>query len=250
MLDKIRGYIVAVCFVLFGLGTLVMAYVCFPLIKIFNKDIYKRLSTYSLFVQYSWRFFIYFLIFIGLIDLKIKNLEELTKIKKSIIVSTHPSFIDGILLIAFIPRTTCLVAERLSENFILKNIVKSMFILANDDLEYILKQTNAMLENDFNIIIFPAGKRHTKDEFPKIRRGAAMMALATGRDIVPIYLMTDIPFLQIGEPVHKALEKRVEYELEAMPKIYLQDYLSKTDDEVILKRDITKAIRTALYKQI
>ena len=69
---------------------------------------------------------------LGLFKLDIKNLS---KIKNKVIVATHPSFIDIVILIAFIPRSTCFVKKELAHNPILKNLVNSIFITNEVELE-------------------------------------------------------------------------------------------------------------------
>ena len=250
MINKLRGYIVVLCFIIFGIGTIFMAYIAFPTIKLLNKDIDKRLHCYSNFIRISWRIFIRFLELIKVIKLNFINYEKLTNIKNSVIVSTHPSFIDGVILHAFIPNTTCLVANRLSENFITKNIVNSMFIISGLPIDKIIEQTKNMFNHKFNVSIFPSGRRHTAQEFPKIRRGAALMAIETNRDIVPIRMTTNIPFLQIGEPVYKALESTVEYTIEVCDTISISDYMDKYKDSVTQKTELTRIIKKSLYNKL
>jgi 1-acyl-sn-glycerol-3-phosphate acyltransferase len=246
---KLRGYIVVICFLIFGIGTIVMGNIVFPLIKLLLPKKYK-LNTYSSVIRQSWKFFVKFLIFIKIIDVKVKDIEKIKNIKNSIIVSTHPSFIDGVVLISLIPQTTCLVAERLSTNFITKNIVNTMFIISGKSLDSIVHDSVKMLDNNFNVLIFPSGRRHKANEYPKIRKGAALLAIKSKKDIVPIRLTTNTNFLQINEPVHKPVEKQVEYLVETLPKINVLDYINKyNDDELVQKREISKEISKQLYNK-
>lgn len=249
MFSKLRGYLVVICFVIFGIGTIVVGNIIFPLIKLLFPRKY-RLNTYSNVIQTSWSVFVKFLILINIIDLDIKDIEKLKNIKKSVIVSTHPSFIDGVILISLIPKTTCLVAERLSTNPITKQIVNTMFIISGNSLNKIVEDSSKMLENDFNVLIFPSGIRHKKNEYPKIRKGAALIAINSKRNIVPINLTTDIDFLQINEPVNKPVKKQVIYSVEVGEEIDTLKYIQKyKDDELVQKREISKEISKRLYKK-
>ena len=249
MFAKLRGFIVVICFVIFGIGTIVIGNIIFPLIKLLFPQKY-RLNTYSNVIQASWKVFVKFLIFINIIDVDVKDIERLKNIKNSIIVSTHPSFIDGVVLISLIPKTTCLVAERLSTNPITKQIVNTMFIISGNSLDKIVKNSTKMLENNFNVLIFPSGIRHKKNEYPKIRKGAALIAINSKKNIVPINLTTDIDFLQINEPVNKPVEKQVVYNVEVGEEINTEKYIEMyKDDELIQKREISKEITRRLYKK-
>ena len=249
MKAKLRGLIVVICFFIFGVGSIVMGNIVFPLIKIIVPQ-KNKLNTYSNFVRNAWSFFVKFLILIKIIDIKTEDLEKIKNIKNSIIVSTHPSFIDGVILISLIPKTTCLVAERLSSNSITKNIVNTMFIISGASLDSIVESATEMLENDFNVLIFPSGRRHKANEFPKIRKGAALIAIKSKKDIVPIRLTTDTEFLQINEPINKPVQKQVIYSLNICPKIEVLKHIDNyKDDELLQKREITKEISKYLYNK-
>ena len=249
MNKTIRGYLVVLSFVVFGFATIFMGYVCFPLIKLFVSDKQKRLFKYSLFVRTAWQIFVKYLKLIKIISVKTNDLDKLKNIKNSVIVTTHPSFIDGVVLLSIIPNATCLVADRLAENWLTQNIVKSMFVISGVPVEDIVKQTDKMLENGLSVMIFPSGKRHLANEYPKIRKGAALISMSANKDIIPIKMTTDIPFLQIGEPVSKPLEKTVEYTIEVKETINIKEFTEKYEDEFIRKREITKAIFEKLYSK-
>lgn len=246
---RFRGFIVVICFFIFGVGTIIMGNIIFPLIKIILPEKWK-FSAYSTVIRHSWSFFVKFLVSIKIIDVKVKDIEKIKNIKNSIIVSTHPSFIDGVVLISLIPKTTCLVAERLSTNFITKNIVNTMFIISGKSLDSIVDDSIKMLDNDFNVLIFPSGRRHKANEYPKIRKGAALLAIKSKKDIVPIRLTTNTDFLQINEPVYKPVEKQVGYLVDVLPKISVMDYIDNyNNDELVQKREISKEISKQLYNK-
>ena len=251
MIKKLRGILVITGFIIFAAGTFVMGFIIFPLIKFFKSKKNKKdeLNKYSEFVQASWNFFVKFLIFIRILDLNIEDIEKLKSIKNSVIVSTHPSYIDGVILISIIPKTTCIVAERLSTFFLTKNIIKSIFIISGKPVEEIAEDSVKMIDNDFNILVFPSGIRHRKNEFPKIRKGASLIAIRSKKDIVPIKMSTDIDFLQINQPVYEAGSKPVQYEIKLGNIIKTKDFTDKYKDEIILKREITKEITKELYER-
>ena len=103
-----------------------------------------------------------------------------------------------------------------------------------------------MFNNGFNILIFPSGIRHKKEEQPKIRKGASLIALNAEKDIVPIIMYTNFDFLQIGQPFYDAGEKPVTYTIQALDKIDIKPFL-EYKDEVSQKKDLTKEIKKALY---
>ena len=234
-MKKFRSTMVFISFFVFGLGAALLNFFVFPFIKN-NKTLCSDI------IHYTWKFFVYFMMILGLFKLDIK---KLSKIKNKVIVATHPSFIDIVILIAFIPRSTCFVKKELAHNPILKNLVNSIFITNEVELEELKSESKKMLDLGFNVIIFPSGIRHRRNEFPKIKKGASLIALNANKNIVPIRFFSNNDFMFINQPFYEVGEKRVTFEIEQMPEINVQDFIS--DSEIVSKKKITQQIEKSLY---
>ena len=234
-MKKIRSAMVFISFFVFGCGAILLNFFVFPFIKN-NKFLCSDI------IHYAWKFFVNFMIMLGLFKLEIK---KLSKIENKIIVATHPSFIDIVILIALIPHSTCFVKKELAHNPILKNLVNSIFITNEVDLDELKSKSKEMLDMGFNVIIFPSGIRHRRNEFPKIKKGASLVALNSNKNIIPIKFFTDYDFMFINQPFYEVGEHRVTFEVEQMPEINVQDFIS--DSEIVSKKKITQQIEKSLY---
>lgn len=234
-MKKIRSAMVFISFFVFGFGAVLLNFLIFPFIKD-NKALCSDI------IHYTWKFFVYFMMVLGLFTLDIKNLS---KIENKVIVATHPSFIDIVILIALIPHSTCFVKKELAYNPILKNLVNSIFITNEVDLEELKSESKKMLDLGFNVIIFPSGIRHRRNEFPKIKKGASLIALNANKNIVPIRFFSNNDFMFINQPFYEVGEKRVTFEIEQMPEINVQDFISAS--EIVSKKKITQQIEKSLY---
>ena len=240
MIKFIRGITVIFLFALFGCGALFIRYLIFPFQ---NSDI-KKYET----LQKSWQFFIWLLKTLKIIRIESNSLEQIKNIKNSIIVSTHPSFIDIVILMSVIPHSTCFVAEKLARNPFFKGMVKLLFIVEVPAIEEWLDVACEKLEKGLNVIIFPMGTRHRKNEHLKIRRGAALIAQKSRKNIVMLNIENSFDFLQIHQPIYKAGDRAVIYKLEYLDEIDTDKFLEKFPDEVTFKTEITKLISATLYK--
>lgn len=241
MIKFVRSILAILLFSLFGCGALFMRFFIFP----FQKSKMKNYES----LQKSWQFFIWLLKKLKILELKADNIEAIKNIKNSIIVSTHPSFIDIVILISIIPYSTGFVAERLARNPFLKGIVNLLFIIEVQSIDEWLKNTCDKLQDGLNVIIFPMGIRHRKNEYPKIRRGTALIAQKSHKNIVMLNLETSFDFLQINQPFYDAGNKTVLYTLNYLGQIDTEDYLNKFPDVVTFKTEITKQISATLYKR-
>ena len=231
----IRSILAVFCFFIFGIGAVILNFLLFPFIKN-NKDLCSDI------IHNTWRFFVNLMMFLKLFRLDVKKLE---KIENKVIVSTHPSFIDIVILIALIPRSTCFVKKGLAHNPILKNLVTSIFITNEVELDELKSESKKMLDRGFNVIIFPSGIRHRRDEFPKIRKGASLVALNAGKNIVPVKVFSDRDFLFINQPFYAVSDRCVNFEIEQMREINIADFIGES--EIITKQRLTHKIEEELY---
>ena len=231
----IRSILAVFCFFIFGIGAVILNFLLFPFIKN-NKELCSDI------IHYTWKFFVNLMMWLKLFRLDIKKLG---KIKNKVIVSTHPSFIDIVILIALIPRSTCFVKKELAHNPILKNLVTSIFITNEVELEELKSESKKMLDRGFNVIIFPSGIRHRRDEFPKIRKGACLVALNAGKNIVPVRMFSDRDFLFINQPFYAVSDRCVNFEIEQMREINIADFIGES--EIITKQRLTNKIEDELY---
>lgn len=231
----IRSILAVFCFFIFGIGAVILNFLLFPFIKN-NKELCSDI------IHNTWRFFVNLMMFLKLFRLDVKNLE---KIENKVIVSTHPSFIDIVILIALIPRSTCFVKKELAHNPILKNLVTSIFITNEVELDELKSESKKMLDRGVNVIIFPSGIRHRRDEFPKIRKGASLVALNAGKNIVPIKMFSDRDFLFINQPFYAVSDRYVNFEIEQMREINIADFIGES--EIITKQRLTHKIEEELY---
>lgn len=231
----IRSILAVFCFFIFGIGAVILNFLLFPFIKN-NKELCSDI------IHNTWRFFVNLMMFLKLFRLDVKKLE---KIENKVIVSTHPSFIDIVILIALIPRSTCFVKKELAHNPILKNLVTSIFITNEVELDELKSESKKMLDRGGNVIIFPSGIRHRRDEFPKIRKGASLVALNAGKNIVPIKVFSDRDFLFINQPFYAVSDRCVNFEIEQMREINIADFIGES--EIITKQRLTHKIEEELY---
>lgn len=243
----IRSVLVLLSFVIFGIGAIFLNFIIFPMANFFLKD-NQLLYFYSDIIHNTWKWFVRILIFFKIIKLNITDLDNIKQIKQKIIVATHPSFIDILILIALIPRTTCIVKYSLSKNPILFNLVNSIFIMEDESLEKLKEHTKKMIDNGFNVVIFPMGIRHRRNEFPKIKKGAATIAMNANSNIVVLKYYTDFDFLFISQPVYEAGEKAVTYDLSYVGEIDVKSMLQNSENEIVIKKNITKMIASSLYQ--
>lgn len=248
MIKAFRGFLVVCCFIVFGIGAVLLRYfvLIFPEYLIRNKE--KRLKVCSKILRKSWCFFIKLLEFLKIIKLNINDLNAIKNIKNSIIVSTHPSFIDVVIIMSVIPYTTCFAAEKIKNNIFFKGMADLLFILDSKDIQEWEKSAKNMLDSGFNILIFPMGERHKKSEKPKIRKGASLLALNNLKNIEMIKIETSYEFLMKNQNIYEIEKDPVTYNIQYLGSINTQKMFQKYPDNITFKKEVTNSIAKTLYE--
>ena len=259
MIRFLRGFGVVLLFSIFGICSFFLGFVVLPLLQIFMKfektenstshssiensiknakeDKRKR-ERFSRLIHKLWHFYTNLFVILGLIKIDLKNFEQ---VRGKIIVSTHPTFIDIMILIGLYDNSLCLAKKELLNNIFLKNIIKNVYIPNNVELDEFKKISTEVLNDGYNIIIFPTGTRTVEGEDLKIHKGAAALQIASGADIVPVTIKCDYPFLQKGQPIYDASDRLITYTISQLNPIKLSDFDEKS--EIKLRKAISEKIK-------
>ncbi len=245
MIRFFRAIAVLICIILFGAGSCALSFLIFPLGSIFVPQ-RRRRQFYTNTIHLAWKFFTMFIQKMGCV--RVNMIGNFENIKGKIIVASHPSFIDIVLLIGKIPNSVCIVKQSLMKNFIMRNIVKHAYIVNGGDSEQFITDSKQFLEEGFNVVIFPTGTRTKKDEEVKIHKGAAQLAIASGVDIVPVKIDCDYDFLQKNKSMLDAGEHIVNYTLEIKPSLCLKDFDTEHLTDIKLRNHISEKIKSAITR--
>jgi len=150
----------------------------------------------------------------------LKNIPQKTNF---IIVANHSSFLDPLIVQAAVPKKIhCLVLKMLYRNFALRWFLKmeETFTIGSSSRKAVY-----YLKNNKIIGLFPEGGRSFDGKLREFKRGAALLALKTGRPIVPCAILGAREALPRGAKFIKLHPIKV--------KIGKPIYLLKEFDEVI-----------------
>ena len=237
MIRFFRGFLVVMLFVIFGLGSLILSFVFLPAGGIFFKGGKKR-EFFSHIIHKLWHIYTQLFVTCGLIKLNLRNIEQ---VQGKIIVSTHPSFIDILILIGLYDNSLCLAKKEILNNIFMKNIVKNVYIPNNAELDEFKAICKEALNDGYNIIIFPTGTRTVEGEDLKIHKGAAALQINSGADIVPVRIECDYHFLQKNRPIYDAGKSVITYTITQLEPIKLSEFSEKS--EIKLRKAISDRIK-------
>jgi len=213
-------------FFIFGLGSLVLVLIAFPVMRLVLHP-RERFRKYGRrLVSLAFRFFIFIMHFIGVVTLETDDRKKYRNLSSKIIVANHPSLLDVVMLLSLIPNADCIVNTYLDKNFIVKGIIHQLYILNSLDLDNVLRSCVESLKQGNCLIIFPEGTRTPRSGKVIFKKGSARVAMYSGCNIVPVHIGgTDKFGLGKRDPWYGFnTRKRYVYSLSMGPEINIEKY--------------------------
>lgn len=175
-------------FATFGIGALLLSFTWFPLLRLRHwRDDEAARRAIQRTLSAAMRRFVGLMTALGLIGWETEGLEHLDT-AGALVIANHPTLIDVVFLIGFMPEVDCIVKAALFRNPFLRWPVAWAGYIPNDDAApgALVAQCAQSLAAGRSLIIFPEGTRSVPGRPLAMRRGAAQIALAGRCPIVPV----------------------------------------------------------------
>ncbi len=181
------------CFLLFGLGGIINGTAVFPLIFLFVWDKRQRERIMRKTIQLNFFLFVKVMSLLKVIDINYHDLEPLRRISGKIICANHPTLLDVVLLMAFVPDANCIVKSALWKNIFIRKIIGTLYIPNSMSSDQTMEESCSSLRRGNNLILFPESTRTRSGQKIKFHRSAAQIAMFSSTDIQPVHIGTVWP---------------------------------------------------------
>lgn len=175
--------------------------------------------------------------------LKVEGIENLPAKTNFIIVANHTSFLDPLLMMAAVPRKVHCIT--------LRNLYKIIWIKWFFELAEAIPSGNSsekainLLLKEKNVGLFPEGGLSHDGKLREFRRGVALLAMKTGRPIVPCAIFGAYEALPRSAKFPKFLPTKVRI---GKP-IYILKEFSDVIEDVLLQEGLFK-VRNAVKEML
>ncbi len=243
-----RRLATGLCFVVFGLGGLVMSLTALPLLKLrAYGEPEKQQQMAKAMVQRTFRFFIGFMRFTGVFNFAFPAREQLQHSRGQVIIANHPCLIDIVALISFVPNADCVVKAHLWRNPFMRGVIKSSGYISNGDPEGLINDCERSLAQGNNLIIFPEGTRTEPGKPFRFQRGPANLALRTQNDMMALRICCDPVTLIKNEPWYCAPRDKPTLTIDFLRAVPTTGY--QTEQPSIAARQLTRDLE-AYYNKV
>lgn len=189
-----RLFATGLCFLVFGLGGIVVPMVATPILYLLPGDPVTRQRRARRLVHWLFRGFIHLMRGLGVMSWRVDGLEKLRR-GGLLVLANHPTLIDVVFLVAFIPNANCIVKSRLLNNPAMRGFISLAGYITNDRGDDLLAQAGRSFTAGDVLVVFPEGTR-TREEAPiHFQRGAANMAIRCQVPVTPVVIHCSPPTL-------------------------------------------------------
>lgn len=171
--------------------------------------------------------------------MKVEGLQNLPQKSNFIVVANHTSFLDPLVIMVAIPKKIQCIALR----DLYKIVWMKWFFQITETLpsgSSSEKAVNLLLKNR-NVGLFPEGGVSRDGKLQEFRRGAALLALKTGRPILPCAIFGTFEALPFKAKFPKLFTK-IKVVL-GKPKYFLKEF-DEVIDDIYLQEGIFKIRNT------
>lgn len=229
-------------FAVFGLGALLLAISWLPLLRLTSGSAARARARIQRSVSAAMRAFVWMMRRLGLLTYEVQGLQRLQR-PGQLIIANHPSLIDVVYLIGFVPEVDCIVKAGLWRNPFLRGPVSWAGYIPNRSPERLVEDAAASLRAGRSLIIFPEGTRSVPGMPLQMKRGAAQIAIAADADVIPVTIRCEPLTLTKGAPWYRVPDRRPHWTLDVGHPFRVADVLELTLPAPVAARQLTRVFR-------
>lgn len=179
----------------------------------------------------------------GVFQYETTGLQRLER-RGLLILANHPTLIDIVFLMAFVPQADCIVKARLWRNPFTRATVRAAGYIRNDDDGIrVIDDCIASLRDGGNLIIFPEGTRTTASGSINLKRGAAHIAVRAKCSVTPVLIRCAPPMLVKGKEWWRLPDCSSRFNIDVKEDLDILPFISGVDSEVLAARRLTTYLK-------
>jgi 1-acyl-sn-glycerol-3-phosphate acyltransferase len=236
-------------FALFGIGGVILAATAFPLLRGISRTPLERERHAQRLVHLSFRAFMGYMGWVGLSAIRVDGLERLRESGQHLIVANHPTLLDVVVLASLMPQLDCVVKRSAWSNPFMRGVIRAVGYIPNDSGEQLVDRCSEHIERGCSLLIFPEGTRSPEGGLGSFQRGAAHIALHTGRPLLPVLIRCDPPTLMRGQKWYDVPPRRMQFSL-AVGEPIDPPTLAPGESRALAARRLTAELRDFFAKRL
>ena len=234
-------------YLIFAIGSLILVCIVMPIIRVLSRP-EARQRRIRFLISRTFAVFIGFLRVTGVLKHSIQGLDKIQP--GNLVLANHPSLLDIVFLISFIPNADCVVKTQLLRNPVTRFPILSAGYIVNDDPEEVIEQARRSFAAGSVLIIFPEGTRSREGESIVLKRGASQVAVRAVRDITPVLIRSHNSALTKQCSWFSVTESPWNFNFEVRDQLPIQNWLADGMPCTVQARHVTDKLQSYFNDQL
>jgi 1-acyl-sn-glycerol-3-phosphate acyltransferase len=172
----------ATAFTLFGLGGVIVPLLALPVLYLLPGGVARQRVRARKLIHWTFLVYIHIMRLLGILTWEIEGQDRLQH-PGILVLANHPTLLDVVFMVAFIPNADCIVKSRLLTNPAMRGFVALTGYITNDGADTLIDNVQDSLQRGSALIVFPEGTRSRSGQRLSFQRGAANIIIRAG--VVP-----------------------------------------------------------------
>lgn len=199
-------------FFLFGFAGILLGALVVPVLLAIPGSTTARQGRIRRMIRLAFRALVGFMNQTGAISYSLSGIGSLGH-PGQLIIANHPSLIDIVLLVAFVPGVACVVKRAAWRNPSMVVAVHAAGFVPNAPTDEMIEKASERLAAGECLIMFPEGTRTVPGKPSHFHRGAASVALRAARVVTPVFIDVRPAHLSKAVPWYRVPASRPHYAL-------------------------------------
>lgn len=238
------------CFVGFSIGAAVLSFVLFPGLHLIARCAQRRHRRAQWLVHKAFGLLVAVMTAARVMRIEIRGEEHLRSAGGVLVLANHPCLLDIVVLHALIPRACCVVKDELRTHPVVGCVVRTAGYLGNAAPEQVVEDAAIVLSRGIPLVIFPEGTRTRPGTPLHFQRGAAHIALASGKPILPVLMSCDPPTLLKGSRWYQIPSRPFVIRVSVRPPLQASELAQAGADRGIAARRLTQALEGYFSREL
>lgn len=239
----------ATAFALFGLGGLLLPILVFPVLRLIPGSREQRELRCQRAVHHCFRIYLAIVEAIGGIRMQVIGAEELRR-PGQLVIANHPTLLDVVFLISLMPQADCVAKQATWSNPFMRGVANAAGYLSSDLGGQLVDVCADRLARGRSLLLFPEGTRSPKGGLGPFQRGAAHVALRSGKPLRTVLLTCSPPALARSRKWYQMPTERLRIGVDARAALEPADLLEPGTTRGLAARKVSAALRDFYEKKL
>lgn len=245
-----RLFVTGFCFAGFALGGTLLSAIILPVLAVLPGTRLTRRNRVRRAIGSAFGLLIRILCLTRTMYLQVSGIERLRAHPGTLILANHPTLIDVVVLLWLYPEACCVAKSTMWKSPFHWGVVRLSGYIDNGEPEALITDCTARLAAGESLLIFPEGTRTRPGQPPHFLRGAAYVALANGRPILPVIVTCDPPTLSKDAPWYCIPPRAFCMTITVLEPLALENLVAEPESTAIGARHLTRALENFFHREL